>query len=41
MTSSKFKEDIINIGGITSKKISSVYFCGLKLKDDSNEFIDE
>jgi len=39
MTASKFKEDILNIGGITSKKISIVYFCGLRVRvnEDNNE----
>ena len=42
MTSSKFKEDILNIGGITAKKMKNGnYYCGLKLNDNSNEFIDE
>ncbi len=30
MTASKFKEDVCNIGGTTSKIISIVNFCGLR-----------
>jgi hypothetical protein len=41
MTPSKFKTDLLNISGITSKKISKVYFCGLRPKKDEDEEIDE
>jgi len=37
MTASKFKEDVINIGGITCKKISLIYFCGLRPRDNTDD----
>jgi hypothetical protein len=41
MTASKFKEDVLNIGGITSKKISIVYFCGLRVRVNEDNEINE
>jgi hypothetical protein len=41
MTSSKFKEDVLNIGGITSKKISIVYFCGLRVRNNEDNETNE
>jgi hypothetical protein len=41
MTASKFKEDVLNIGGITSKKISVIYFCGLRVRVNEDNEINE
>lgn len=37
MTTSKFKTDVCNIGGITHLRNNGSYFCGLKLKDNIDE----
>ncbi len=36
MTASKFKEDMISISGITCKKISVIYFCGLRPREEAD-----
>ena len=41
MTTSKFKDDVLGISGITNKRITSgVYFMGLKKKPEMTE-VDE
>ena len=37
MTTSKFKTDVCNIGGITHLRSNGIYFCGLKFKDNIDE----
>ena len=41
MTASKFKEDMKNISGVTTKKISLVYYCGLRIRDGADFQEDE
>ena len=41
MTASKFKEDMKNISGVITKKISLVYYCGLRSRDGSDFQEDE
>ena len=41
MTASKFKEDMISISGITCKKISLIYFCGLRPREEADNQDDE
>ena len=38
MTSAKFKEDVLNNSGITSKRFKTgVFFCGLRCKNDKDK----
>ena len=42
MTASKFKDDMLGISGITSKRMKTgVYFLGLKERDDMTDDVDE
>lgn len=42
MTQAKFKDDMINIGGITCKRLKNgVYFCGLRPRENTDNEIDE
>ena len=39
MTSAKFKEDVLGLGGITSKRFTNgVFFCVLRCKNDDDKF---